>query len=90
MAASTSEALARRRATYRDVRDAPAHPIAEVIDGMLYIHLTAAEVAIVAEAPDHPKARRCPSTSPSQRPAGSDTGVSRPARARRDRARATP
>ena len=36
MAASTSETLARRRATYQDVLDAPAHQIAEIVDGTLY------------------------------------------------------
>ena len=38
MAASRSEALARRRATYQDVLDAPAHQVAEVVDGMLHTH----------------------------------------------------
>ena len=38
MAASTSEALARRRATYRDVLDAPAHQVAEIVDGTLHTH----------------------------------------------------
>ena len=38
MAASTSETLARRRATYQDVLDAPAHQIAEIVDGTLYTH----------------------------------------------------
>ena len=35
MAASRSEALAPRRATYQDVLDAPAHLVAEIIDGNL-------------------------------------------------------
>ena len=38
MAASRSEALARRRATYQDVLDAPAHLVAEVVAGTLYTH----------------------------------------------------
>ena len=38
MAASRSEALARRRATYQDVLDAPAHRVAEIVDGTLYTH----------------------------------------------------
>ena len=38
MAASRSEALARGRATYQDVLDAPAHQVAEIIDGTLYTH----------------------------------------------------
>ena len=38
MAASTSAALARRRATYQDVLDAPAHQVAEVVDGILHTH----------------------------------------------------
>ena len=38
MAASTSAALARRRATYQDVLDAPAHQVAEVVDGTLHTH----------------------------------------------------
>ena len=38
MAASRSEALAPRRATYQDVLDAPAHLVAEVLDGTLHTH----------------------------------------------------
>ena len=38
MAASRSEALARRRATYQDVLDAPAHQVAEIVGGTLYTH----------------------------------------------------
>ena len=38
MAASPSEALARRRATYQDVLDAPAHQVAEIVDGTLHTH----------------------------------------------------
>ena len=37
MAASTSEALARRRATYQDVLDAPPHRVAETLD---IVHVT--------------------------------------------------
>ena len=38
MAASSSEALATRRATYQDVLDAPAHMVAEIINGALRTH----------------------------------------------------
>ena len=39
MAVSRREALARRgRATYQDVLDAPAHQVAEIIDGVLHTH----------------------------------------------------
>ena len=38
MAASRSGALARRRATYQDVLDAPAHLVAEIVAGTLYTH----------------------------------------------------
>ena len=38
MAASPSEALAQRRATYQDVLDAPAHQVAEIVDGTLHTH----------------------------------------------------
>ena len=38
MAASRTEALARQRATYQDVLDAPAHQVAEVVDGTLHTH----------------------------------------------------
>ena len=39
MAVSRREALARRgRATYQDVLDAPAHLIAEIVNGTLYTH----------------------------------------------------
>ena len=38
MAASPSEALAQRRATYQDVIDAPAHLVAEIVDGTLHTH----------------------------------------------------
>ena len=38
MAASPSEALVRGRATYQDVIDAPAHQIAEIVDGTLHTH----------------------------------------------------
>ena len=38
MAASASEALARSRATYQDVLDAPAHQVAEIVDGTLHSH----------------------------------------------------
>ena len=38
MAASPSGALAQRRATYQDVLDAPAHQVAEIVDGTLHTH----------------------------------------------------
>ena len=38
MAASRSEALAPRRATYQDILDAPAHRVAEIINGSLHTH----------------------------------------------------
>ena len=39
MATSRSEALARRgRATCQDVLDAPAHQVAEIVDGTLHTH----------------------------------------------------
>ena len=39
MAVSRREALARRgRATYQDVLDAPAHQVAEIVDGTLHTH----------------------------------------------------
>ena len=39
MVASRSEALAWRRVTYLNLLDAPAHPVAEIVDGALYTHL---------------------------------------------------
>ena len=38
MVASRNEALARGRATYQDVIDAPARQVAEIVDGTLYTH----------------------------------------------------
>ena len=38
MAASPSEALVRGTATYQDVLDAPAHLVAEIINGTLHTH----------------------------------------------------
>ena len=38
MAASPSEAPAKRRATYQDVLDAPAHQVAEIVGGTLHTH----------------------------------------------------
>ena len=38
MTGSPSEALARGRATYQDVIDAPAHRVAEIINGTLHTH----------------------------------------------------
>ena len=38
MTASPTEALAPRRATYQDVLDAPAHKVAEIINGTLHTH----------------------------------------------------
>ena len=49
MAASRSEALARGgRATYQDVLDAPAHRVAEIINGTLYTHPRPAPAHAVA------------------------------------------
>jgi len=49
MAASRSEALARRgRATYQDVLDAPAHLVAEIINGTLHTHPRPAPAHAVA------------------------------------------
>ena len=38
MVASPSETVARRRATYQDVLDAPAHRVAEIVGGTLHTH----------------------------------------------------
>ena len=38
MAASRSETLARRRATYQDVLDTPTHRVAEIVEGTLHTH----------------------------------------------------
>ena len=38
MAASPSEVLGRRRAVYQDVLDAPAHLVAEIVNGELHTH----------------------------------------------------
>ena len=38
MATSPSEALVRRRATCQDMLDAPAHQVAEIVDGTLHTH----------------------------------------------------
>ena len=38
MAASPRETVARHRATYQDVLEAPAHQVAEVVDGTLHTH----------------------------------------------------
>ena len=38
MAGCTGGALARRRATYQDVLDVPAHQVAEIVDGTLHTH----------------------------------------------------
>ncbi len=38
MTASPTETLAPRRATYQDVLDAPAHKVAEIINGTLHTH----------------------------------------------------
>ena len=47
MAASPSEALAGRRATYQDVLDAPAHRVAEIVEG-----IRPGEWALIASAKD--------------------------------------
>ena len=38
MAASTRETLPPDRVTYQDVLDAPAHQVAEIVDGTLHTH----------------------------------------------------
>ena len=48
MAASRSEALAPRRATYQDVLDAPAHQVAEIVAGTLYTHPRPAPLHTIA------------------------------------------
>lgn len=48
MAASTAER--RPRATYQDVLDAPAHRVAEIIDGTLYTHPRPAPAHTVASS----------------------------------------
>ena len=48
MAASRNEALARRRAGYRDVLDAPAHQVAEVVGGALHTHPRPAPLHTIA------------------------------------------
>ena len=48
MAASKSEALAPRKAGYQDVLDAPAHRVAEVLDGALYTHPRPAPLHTIA------------------------------------------
>ena len=50
MAASRSEALAPRRATYQDVLDAPAHQVAEIIAGTLYTHPRPAPAHTIASS----------------------------------------
>ena len=51
MAASRSEALARGgRATYQDVLDAPAHLVAEIINGTLHTHPRPAPTHTIASS----------------------------------------
>ena len=50
MAASPSEALAQRRATYQDVLDAPAHQVAEIVDGTLHTHPRPAPAHTIASS----------------------------------------
>ncbi len=50
MAASTSETLTPRRATYQDVLDAPAHRVAEIVDGTLHAHPRPAPAHAVASS----------------------------------------
>ena len=50
MAASSSATLTRRRATYQDVLDAPAHQVAEIIDGTLYTHPRPAPAHTIASS----------------------------------------
>ncbi len=51
MAASRREAVAPRQATYQDVLDAPAHQVAEIINGALHTH--------PRPAPAHGEASTC-------------------------------
>ena len=48
MAALKSEALAPRKASYQDVLDAPAHRVAEVLDGALHTHPRPAPLHTIA------------------------------------------
>ena len=51
MAASASEAaLVRGRATYQDVLDAPAHQVAEIVDGTLHTHPRPAPAHTIASS----------------------------------------
>ena len=51
MAVSRREALARRgRATYQDVLDAPAHLVAEIVDGTLHTHPRPAPAHTIASS----------------------------------------
>ena len=50
MAASPSEALAQRRATYQDVLDAPAHQVAEIVDGTFHTHPRPAPAHTIASS----------------------------------------
>ena len=51
MAASPSEAaLVRGRATYQDVLDAPAHQVAEIVDGTLHTHPRPAPAHTIASS----------------------------------------
>ena len=49
MAASARETPGLRRATYQDVIDAPAHRVAEIIDGRLYVSPRPAPLAALAK-----------------------------------------
>ena len=49
MAASTRETPGPRRATYQDVIDAPAHRVAEIIDGRLYVSPRPGSLATLAK-----------------------------------------
>ena len=49
MAASTREAPGSRRATYQDVIDAPAHRVAEIVDGTLYVSPRPGSLATLAK-----------------------------------------
>ena len=50
MAASRNEALAPRRAAYQDVLDAPAHRVAEIVDGTLHTHPRPAPLHAIASS----------------------------------------
>ena len=50
MAATTRETPGPRRATYQDVIDAPAHRVAEIVDGTLYVSPRPPPLAALAKS----------------------------------------